>query len=145
MDSLVKHISDWLSKKEVCTIFQDTISRFWPISEGEDAKKRDIKIQEWARSNGWKAEIKDMGVRVLLRKLTEPKPDQQPLSKRLAKLPGFANSRALPKRRPAQDANTRAVALVNGATDSEPVKGEDLLPRRLAKQLRVAKKRAGKH
>jgi hypothetical protein len=47
----------------------------------------------------------------------------------------------MPKRRPAKDASTRAVALVNAATGSEPAKGEDLLPPRLAKQLREAKKR----
>lgn len=49
---------------------------------------------------------------------------------------------ACPRRQlKAKDASTRAVALVNKATGSEPVNGEDLLPPRLAKRLREAKKR----
>lgn len=51
----------------------------------------------------------------------------------------------MPKRQPkAKDASTRAVALVNAATDSEPVRGEDLLPKPLAKQLREVKLGASK-
>ncbi len=47
----------------------------------------------------------------------------------------------MPKPKPAKDANARAVAAVNAVTGSPKVRGEDLLPRRLAKQLREAKKR----
>ena len=36
------------------------------------------------------------------------------------------------------------VRAVNRLTDSEPVRGEDLLPPRLAKKLREAKKRISK-
>lgn len=44
-----------------------------------------------------------------------------------------------PARTPLPDANTRIVRAVNRLTDSEPVRGEDLLPPRLAKKLREAK------
>jgi len=46
------------------------------------------------------------------------------------------------KPKPKLDPIQTAGALVNAATDSGPVRGEDLLPPRLAKQLREAKKRA---
>ena len=46
-----------------------------------------------------------------------------------------------PARKSKTDANTAIVGAVNRLTDSEPVRGEDLLPVRLAKKLREAKKR----
>lgn len=48
---------------------------------------------------------------------------------------------ALPARKPKPDANTTIVLAVDRVTDSEPVLGKDLLPRRLAKKLRGAKPR----
>jgi hypothetical protein len=48
------------------------------------------------------------------------------------------------KRHPRPDVSQRAVALVNAATNSEPVKGEDLLPARLRKEYREAKRRVAK-
>lgn len=52
----------------------------------------------------------------------------------------FGNDSAMPKK-PARkpDANTAIVRAVDRLTDSEPVRGEDLLPPRLAKELRKAK------
>lgn len=47
----------------------------------------------------------------------------------------------MPKRKPAKDSNTAIVRAVEAVTGTESVKGEDLLPPRLAKQLREAKKR----
>ena len=43
------------------------------------------------------------------------------------------------KRKPTADDNTRIVRAVERVTGSEPVRGEDLLPPRLAKELREAK------
>ena len=45
-----------------------------------------------------------------------------------------------PARTAKPDMNTEIVRAVNRLTDSETVRGEDLLPSRLAKQLREAKK-----
>jgi hypothetical protein len=46
--------------------------------------------------------------------------------------------------KPKPDDNTRLVLAVDRVTDSEPVRGEDLLPPKLAKDLRKAKKKSPK-
>jgi hypothetical protein len=48
----------------------------------------------------------------------------------------------MPKRAPAKDSNTAIVRAVEAVTDSKPVKGESLLPARLKKEFREAKKRS---
>ncbi len=48
----------------------------------------------------------------------------------------------MPAKRPTKpDDNTQIVRAVERVTDSEPVRGEDLLPARLAKELTAAKAR----
>lgn len=57
-----------------------------------------------------------------------------------------SDSESMPSRKPnpKPDDNTKIVDAVNTITDSDPVRGEDLLPPRLAKKLREAKKRLQK-
>jgi hypothetical protein len=98
LPSLVAHISEWLSKKNACVIFQDTVSRVWPIAHPKEAQERDAKIQEWAKSHGWEAKIKDFGVRVTFKKLSEPIPGQRSVPNTPATLPNSRDPNRIPKR-----------------------------------------------
>lgn len=50
----------------------------------------------------------------------------------------------MPKQPPKPDDNTAIVRALERATDTEPVRGEDLLPPRLAKELTAAKEKEAK-
>jgi len=68
MDALAKHIRERLESRRSCTVFENSLTRVWPLGQEADPK-REERIRAFAKSNGWAATIHDDCNRVVFRKL----------------------------------------------------------------------------
>ena len=67
MDTLFRHIDERLRNRKYCVVFDNELSRVWPVEKKERAK-RYAAIEAFARARGLIATIHDPGIRVTFRR-----------------------------------------------------------------------------
>jgi hypothetical protein len=68
LDDLTKRIEDRLSVRKSCIVFENEITRVWPLSKSRAEIDREKEIHAFAEKNGWSAKINDPGIRVTFKK-----------------------------------------------------------------------------
>ena len=68
MQFLADKIGERLKTHKSCTIFENDLSRVWPLID-TIREQRYALIHAFARAHGWSATIRDPGMRVTFRKL----------------------------------------------------------------------------
>ena len=70
MEALTKHITERILTRKFCVVYDKRIDQVWPLTsptlEAEKAK-RNAAIHAFAAERGWKATIRDPGIRVTFR------------------------------------------------------------------------------
>jgi hypothetical protein len=79
MELLAQKISERLTRRKWCTIFENELSRAWPYIDRE-REKRKAQIQAFAKAHGWSATILDPGMRVTFRKRDPEMADKRELA-----------------------------------------------------------------
>jgi hypothetical protein len=78
LDALYRHIDERLRARKYCVVFDNELSRVWPVEKMQRAK-RYAAIEAFARARGLTATIHDPGIRVTFRRaLPEPGSRQTP-------------------------------------------------------------------
>ena len=60
MKILTEHVAKQLKERGFCVVFEGDLERCWP-SSGMSQTERERKIQDFAESQGWTAEIIEAG------------------------------------------------------------------------------------
>ena len=69
-DELAKFIRERLVQRKWCTVFENRLELCWPAEKSAADVAREKEIREFAKANGWIAEIHDPGLGVVFRKVT---------------------------------------------------------------------------
>ena len=70
VNAIAKHISERLTTKKSCIVFEGELSQAWPLKlKSKEAKRLTKAIQAFAKERGWSATISDPGIRVTFKKL----------------------------------------------------------------------------
>ena len=70
MEALTRHVKERLRQYDFCRIFENELTRVWPIGpEEKKARARRIeKIKAYAKIHGWSVTIRDPGIIAVFRK-----------------------------------------------------------------------------
>ena len=70
-DELAKFVRERLEKRKWCTVFENRLELCWPenVKSAADVA-REKEIRQFAKANGWTAEIHDPGLSVMFKKVT---------------------------------------------------------------------------
>jgi hypothetical protein len=68
-DQLAKFVRERLETRKWCTVFENRLEPCWPAEKSTARIAREKEIHEFAKANGWTAEIHDPVLNVIFRKI----------------------------------------------------------------------------
>jgi len=67
-DELAKFVQERLEMRKWCMVFENRLELCWPAEKSAADVAREKEIREFAKANGWTAEIHDAGLSVIFKK-----------------------------------------------------------------------------
>ena len=69
-DELAKFVQERLEMRKWCMVFENRLKLCWAAEKSAADVAREKEIREFAKANGWTAEIHDPGLSVIFKKVT---------------------------------------------------------------------------